>query len=305
MRLGRNLLSLDGMAEPRYVPPNSMVELCHRTLGGRRLILPTTALTLLLLGVLGRALSLFPVRLHAFIYLSNHAHLLLSVTAANALAAFECHLKTNTALAIKRFVHWDGPVWTRSEPVCVLDDIASIRRLRYIMSNAVKEGLVDAPLEWAGASAAEALLTGQPIPATWQPRNQQTGARGDHLTPSPCPIELAPLPCWANLNVEDRGAKVLALFDGIVAETRLERGGVPSLGMHRVLAADPFEVVELEETPPPICHTSDPRLRAEFIVKEAEFRAEYRSSSKRHRSEPPAVTFPLNAFPPSPAFRAG
>lgn len=274
----------------RYLPTPTMAEICHRTIGGRRFFRPAPALTALILGVLGRALRLYPVGLHAFVYLSNHAHFLLSVASADVLAAFECHVKRNTTLAMKEFVEWEGPVWSRSSVVPVLDDLASIQRLRYVLSNSVKEGLVASPLDWPGASGAAAVLDGQPIPATWGPNRLS------------CPITLEPLPCWQNLSAETRSERASALIAGVIAEAKLARDGRPPLGVAGVLACDPLETVELEESRAPLCHTTDARLRAKFLAERAHFLDNLAETSKRFRSTVPTIPFPVNSFPPAPAF---
>ena len=67
------------MARPlRFIPCNSLVEITTRTLQGRLLLMPSPELTDTLLGVIGKAQALCKMSIHAFVVLSNHAHLLLS-----------------------------------------------------------------------------------------------------------------------------------------------------------------------------------------------------------------------------------
>jgi len=69
--------------EHRFIPEaGAFVEVACRTLQGRFLLKPTDELRSVVIGVLGRAQRLYPVKLHVFVFLSNHYHLLLSVDSA-------------------------------------------------------------------------------------------------------------------------------------------------------------------------------------------------------------------------------
>jgi hypothetical protein len=67
------------MARPlRFVPANALVEITTRTIQGRLLLKPSPELTDILLGVIGKAQSLYGMAIHAFVLVSTHAHFLLS-----------------------------------------------------------------------------------------------------------------------------------------------------------------------------------------------------------------------------------
>ena len=108
----------------------------------------------LILGVLGRGLALYAqVMLHAFVYLSNHMHMLLSAKDPSQLAPFIGYVNGNVARLIGRRHGWTGPFWaSRAHVIPVLDDASAEGRLRYILSHGVKEGLVPRPEDWPGAS---------------------------------------------------------------------------------------------------------------------------------------------------------
>ena len=68
---------------PRYIEPNSTLEIVSRTIMGLFLLLPSDQANELIRGVLDYSLAKFPgIRMHAFVFLSNHYHLVL--TAADA-----------------------------------------------------------------------------------------------------------------------------------------------------------------------------------------------------------------------------
>jgi hypothetical protein len=72
----------------RFIPENALVESTTRTLQGRLLLKPSPELTLLILGIIGKAQSLYGMTIHAFVFLSTHAHFLLSPSNAGQLAKF-------------------------------------------------------------------------------------------------------------------------------------------------------------------------------------------------------------------------
>lgn len=76
----------------RFLPhPNTTFEITTRTIQGRLLLKPSEDLNDLVLGVLGRSLSLYPsVLLHLFVVSSNHIHIILTVPDSKTLSLFMC-----------------------------------------------------------------------------------------------------------------------------------------------------------------------------------------------------------------------
>src|SRR2546430_2538141 len=146
----------------RFIPANSVVEVTCRTVQGRRLLRPSSEMNELLLGVLGRSLSLYPtVELHAFVFAWNHVHLLVSVPDAHALASFMRHLNSNVARVAGRLHQWKDKFWSRRyRSIVVADEESQISRLRYILSHGAKERWVERPGDWPGASSFPALVDG-------------------------------------------------------------------------------------------------------------------------------------------------
>ena len=60
----------------RFVPADALVEVTCRTLHGRFLLRPSRDLNEIVLGILGRAVRRYGMKVCTFVYLSNHAHLL-------------------------------------------------------------------------------------------------------------------------------------------------------------------------------------------------------------------------------------
>ena len=80
----------------------ALVEVTWRAEQARLLLLPSAELNDIILGVLGRAQRLFPVRLGAYVFLSNDFDLLLDVDDAQEPALFMAYFNSNLAREIAR-----------------------------------------------------------------------------------------------------------------------------------------------------------------------------------------------------------
>jgi hypothetical protein len=69
----------------RFIPEHSLVEITTRTLQGRLLLKPSPELTDIILGIIGKAQALYGMTIHAFVFMSTHAHFLLSPASAGQL----------------------------------------------------------------------------------------------------------------------------------------------------------------------------------------------------------------------------
>jgi hypothetical protein len=74
-------------------------------------------------------------------------------------------LKSKLAREVNRLTGWRGTVFDRryDSAVVTAEEGAQIERLLYILSNGVKEGLIEQPQDWPGVHCANALLDGKPL----------------------------------------------------------------------------------------------------------------------------------------------
>jgi REP element-mobilizing transposase RayT len=302
------------MARPlRYVPPNSLVEVTTRTVHGRLLLRPSAEVNDLVVGIVGRAQSLFSVRIHALVVLSNHWHALLSVDHAGQLAAFMAFVNGNLAREIGRLHDWHQRFWARRyRAIVVVDETAAVDRLRYILINGCKEGLVDRPGDWPGVSSVRALTAGRSLQGTWYDRTAEYHARrrGEKVAPgqfaTEYEIRLSQLPCWSGFSEARHRAACSELVAQIEAETRAERAvtGRACVGQSRVLAQDPHQrPSDSDNSPAPLVHTSCRQLRMTFHRAYAAFVESFRTAVAELRRGQHAE-FPSGAFPPGAPFVA-
>jgi hypothetical protein len=272
-----------------------MVEITTRTTGWRFLLKPSPELNARILGIIARALWLYPVSLHAFVFLSNHWYALASAARAELLASFVGYVNGNVAKAVQEIYGWTETVWARrAEMIPVADDEAAEGRLRYILAHGVKEGLVATPFDWPGVSSARALALGETLTGTWRAR------WGRAVRPKSAsdiyPIDLVPIPSHADLSTHERQQRVMSIIDSIV---EAEAGRSP-LGRAEVIAQDPTSrPPTFVRRPAPLVHAALLEVRNAFVAARSRFVKEFREAAVRVRAAALvlAASFPLGAFP--------
>jgi len=297
------------MSRPlRHIPPGAVVEITSRTIQGRFLLRPSSKLTAVLLGIIGRALALYGVALHAFFFASNHYHLIVTIPNVHVLALFMNYLNGNTAREAGRLHGWKEKFWGRRyRHIEILDEAAQVERLDYVLSQGCKEGLVADPREWPGATCVHALLEGSTLSGIWYDRTAEWYARrrgeefAEETYATKVEFELAPLPCWSDVDSEERRRRVLSMVEDIVERTdRSNRAkNRKPLGAARLLAQHPHDHPEsIKKSPAPRCHTTERDLWIRFAEQARAFKEEYRAAAERWLNGVRDVVFPPNCFPP-------
>ncbi len=276
-------------------------------------------------GVLAKAQEKYPVKIHAAIAASNHYHLILTPADAEELADFMEFVNGNLAREAGRLNNWHGKLWADRYHLIPIspEPEALIGRLRYVLSNTVKENLVAHVSEWEGLHCAEALTEGRPILGMWYDRaieyeaNRQAErkaarngkpvepvSRGDFMTPYE--LKLAPLPCWSKLPMAAVRKKIAAMVVEIEAEAaaRRERLGIEPLGMEKIRNQDPLQrPVRSKHSPKPACHAASKNMRKRFRQAYGAFVAMFQEASLQVRfGNVSAAVFPKGCFPPSLPF---
>ena len=208
----------------RFVPhTRTLVSITCRTVQGRFLLRPGPALNDIVQGILGRAQRRYETTISAFSALSSHFHLLLVVDSANEAADFMRYTKSKLAREVNRLTGWRGPVFDRRYEMTVVtdEDAAQIERLKYVLSQSVKEGLVERVSQWPGVHCAKALIEGTPLVGHWFNRTLEFAARlrGEDVGPMRYAtietVTLSPIPCWAHLSPELYRARIAELVESI------------------------------------------------------------------------------------------
>ena len=305
------------MARPlRYLPPDCpLVEVTCRTIHGRMLLRPSRELNQRIHGVLARAAGRYDVGVCEFIFLSNHCHLLLRPASALELAAFMNYLNSNIAREAGRLYRWREKFWGRRyRPVPVsFEPEAQIARLRYLLSQGCKEGLVAKPQDWPGATSVHAHLGDGTITGTWHDRTGEYWARkhGDPIEPdqfiSVETLSLCPLPCWDELSPQEVRARITEMVSDITAETRqrLRQDEKRPLGVRRILRQDPHaQPSRIARSDAPRFHAATWQIRRMLEVGYRSYRDAYQDAMEALRGHRLPVRFPSHGIPPPLALAA-
>lgn len=300
----------------RFIPPGALVEVTCRTVQGRLLLRPSPLLREVVLGVLGRAQRLYNVELHAFVFLSNHFHLLVTATNALQLARFMGFVNSNVAREAGRLHGWREKFWGRRYQAIVVSDEerAQVERLRYVIAHGVKEGLVGSPLEWPGAHTVRALLHGEPLEGRWFDRTAEYEFRRRGRVPGPRDfatteiVKLSPLPCWKGLAEEVRRRMVKCLVRSVEEEAVAERKQLleAPLGSARVQGQHPHtQPQRSKKSPAPLIHAATRAVRRAFRDAYHSFVVAYRQASTQLLGGDRGAIFPVGSFPPALAWVGG
>lgn len=290
----------------RWFVPGVVYEITTRTIQERFLLRPSDEVRDRVTGIIARAAKMFDVTVYGYVFLSNHGQILASATDGNAMASFMGYVNGNIARVVGWLHGWRGPFWgRRARPIPIVDDVALVARLRYLMVQGVKEGLVHSPLEWPGPSSVPAMMTTMRVRGTWVDRDGLRAARrrggsasAAEFTTHP-ELELAPLPCWASLGRDELMAKHRELLEEVVAEGRGRR----VLGVAKVLRQPVTQrPAEPACSPAPACHTVSSVLRERFAEMRRGFTEAFRAAARRFRKrwQDPAAANGARAagFPP-------
>lgn len=307
-----------GMARPlRFIPPNSLVEVTCRTLQSRLLLRPSPALSEIIVGIVGRAQRRYAMQIHAFVFLSNHYHLLVTARSARQLAAFMGYVNSNLAREAGRLQGWRQKFWGRRYQAIVVsdEDRSQVARLEYVLAHGAKEGLVLSPKHWPGVHCVHALLDPTRVSVgTWFDRSAEFRARlkgmefGARTFASVESVALTPIPAWEGLSVEERRRRAAEIVERIEHEAK-ERHRETSrqpLGRAQILRQRPDDQpVRSKRSPAPLIHAATKAARSAWCVAYRAFVAAYRRASEAFRNGLTSAAFPDHCFLPPPGFFEG
>jgi hypothetical protein len=224
------------------------------------------------------------------------------------------YFNSNLARELARLVDWHDHVWSRRYQAIVVSDEpeAQESRLRYVLSQGVKEGLVEHPADWPGTHSVKTLLDDGPIEGYWFDRSKEYFARRrkedfsrlQYATRES--LTLLPIPCWEDVSLADRRTRVSELVDEIVTYHRHLRRGQPTLGVDRILKQRPHDLpAKSKRSPAPQFHTATRGARQVLRATYRAFACAYRRAALRLRAGERMVPFPVSCFPPALPFVGG
>jgi len=259
-----------------------------------------------------RAQKLHPVHVHAVEANVNHLQLLVSADKSQIanLSPFFQTLDSTIARSLNRTHHRDGRLWSsRVRVTPCIDDRAAEQQLLYILTNPVKDGLLESVAESPLFTTYTSLAHGKPLRywrIDWSAYQLAGGSRKKGHSPKDylewLRLELDPLPHQAGWAEHRRRAwvrrQVREFEEAKAAEMRAE--GRRALGASALFALDPRgRPREAKENgPQPLCHASDPVARREYVKQWRELVRAYRAASIEYRLGMWEREFPEGTFRP-------
>ncbi|MCP4600030.1 MAG: hypothetical protein GY847_05740 [Proteobacteria bacterium] len=230
--------------------PHEIYFVTNRCEEERFFLLPKPNIKRLIGAWLGKALKEHGdgIELYAFVFLSNHLHLLLKDTKSQ-LAEFMWYFQLNLAKAVNRELGRRGHFFSREyDAAPVLTDEAFEERYAYILTNPVKPGLVAKVSDSPFFSSLKGALEDKLFKFTWfdRTRKHNRTRRGQKRDNSEFEKEyeykLAIPPMWKHLSKKKRQERAKELIRAnevrYARERRAESRSV--LGARRVVAQSPF-----------------------------------------------------------------
>lgn len=294
----------------------TLVAVSWRAVQGRSLFRPSRELNDVVLGALGRAQRLYPIRVCGVAVLSNHLHLLLVAEHAEQVSSFMCYVGSKLAREVNRLTGWSGPVFHSRYSMIVVtqEEAAQVERFEYLLAQGCKENLVARLRDWPGVHSVGALLDGEPLIGHWFDHTEKHAARsrGEDLDPLrfavPETLTLSPLPCWQHLSPEAYRSRVAELVAAIERKTATERAraGGKVLGPRAVMAMHPqHRPAKIAKSPAPLVHAASSAARGAFHEAYRRFVEAFREAAAPYRRQDLTAVFPAGCFPPAPLFVPG
>jgi len=253
------------------------------------------------------------IELYAFIFLSNHLHLLLRDTKGQ-LAEFMWFFQLNLARAVNRELRRHGHFFSREyDAVPVLTDADLEERYAYVVTNAVKAGLVARAADAPFLSSLDSALDDAPRRFRWLDRTRlhNRTRRGQPVDwrdfERRYELRLAVPPPWRGLSTRARRARIRGLVRGAERRYARERraAGLGVLGRRRILAQSPLMRPRDPARRPRVkvfCKVRE--LRQEYLAGVRELTGRYReaygawlAAARAGRRTP--VAWPPGCYPPS------
>ena len=175
------------------------------------------------------------IKLYGFAFMSNHIHLMVS-GGGNDVSGFVGFIKREISRRLGQRYKLPGTFWHQRYVATALPtEESQVICLKYILSQGVKEDLVERPEHWPGLHCAKHMMTGARIKAEWLDATsyhraktiQSRLVRKKRLNKSDfiqrLDLTVDALPCWQHLSIKARRSHVSALVAEIVAEEARRR----------------------------------------------------------------------------------
>ena len=291
------------LVEYRYQSPRtgawmSMYDVVVKVVDDCFAFVPTAACRALILGVLGRALQLFPhIDCYGFHVMSNHMHLLIGARTLREKSSYLAWTLREISKRFNKLLGRTGSLLEQNRCTQVVSPEHALQRLRYLMGQATAQFLVRHPDDDFFPCSTPALLHGGAIPATFSYAGQE---------PLDCPVRIDRLPGLEALTPRAHRDLMWQLADGLAIEARPRRkkAGVRIPDPETIRRLDPRTRPRVRtRSPKPVIHGDAEHIEA-WHEAHAAARDAYTLATRafqRWHDDPsqPLLPWPPNTLPPA------
>ena len=289
----------------------------NRTFQQRYFLCPGTEVNEIILGLLAKMAERYGIEIFAFVFMSNHFHLL-ARSQSLQMHLFMRDFQSQLARKLNR--HWGrtGTFYERRYTATeVLDDDQLIDKLRYTVCNPCESDLVRHPKLWPGLSSWTIHKTGLPMLGRIVNRDLYWSLkrkRGNEDLSEPELVEratedyvlpLAKLPEFQALDdaaYHDKMRGHIEDYAGALAKTRTK----PCVGVKKILSQNFNDRPRnSKKSPRPICHTNCPKKRKAYLEELWEVTERYQDAVGKLREQKTQISFPQGTIPPGHQYAVG
>ena len=309
-----------GYHHVRFIDPAYPYHVIFKAAHDRALLTPNRKFNRMAAAVIGRALKNNPsVRLYAWAFLNNHVHLCMSGQPhefVEFIRFLKCELSHRWGPAVK----WPQGIWRSGyHATALVTEKAQLDCIEYILSQGVKEKVVERPEQWPGLHFGRQFLSGKVDIGVWTDgtrlakakykQNLKPRSRRTAVDPTPFQttyeIPLATIPAWGSLAEDVLRREKLAMVERVVEKGRVLRDGKPPLGaewaikMRTTRRWQPPKPEWFENRRACILWGSheDPE-NAAYLSRYWKHQVEFREAAKKYKDGDDGVAFPPACFTP-------
>lgn len=285
------------MSAPRPVIPGQTVMVTRRCTQRQFLLLPSQIINTILGFCLAIAAARYGVTVHAFAFLSNHVHLVLTDVHGELPEFCRWFFEFTAKCVNSHRGRWEN-LWSAERPsvVALADADAELTRTVYTITNAVEANLVSSASHWPGL-----VSLPKDVGRVLEFERPVGFFRPNGPLPEKATLKLEPLPSYAHLQreayVELVGKAISEREEELAKKRRAEKKRV--LGRRAVLRQSPFgrpKSAEPRRKLSPRVATRNKWARIEALQRLKGFLESYRDAWRRWQQGEKDVLFPYGTY---------
>lgn len=268
-----------------------------RTEGAALFMRPSKDINKIIGGIIARYSEILKIEIYAYIFLSNHFHLLIRAPKKNTDEFME-----NVDREIARRVNWKlrrtGKFWSRryDDQKCLSEDDI-IEAFLYVTTNGVRHGLEKDPAKWPGLNSYSQCLSETKREFSFY----HYSAREDEKKVTYHTLKLKPLPQFSHLSKAGRTERLKELLAERAKKLAEERtlAGLGFLGAETVRIQDPFTIpLSVAKHRRPVGYSRNIALKRAYRKAQRMVKILYREASMRFRHGCDKYHFPQFTYLP-------